>query len=230
LIPQSSVVRLSRWQQGNVDLAEMSTSTLGNLIRITPLELADLPPHPSISQEVEDSASPPSDSRLLDFVRAILDEASIFLSPSTFSNTFTPLSTKSSPPSTAPVDLYKREISSSELSSIKWSENQKVPRRAPAQCAHETWIARRSVHRNESSKTHEGSASWPEFVFGLKEQHSEHERDFTPSIYDAHHILDWNEQIRKLHPHTKDNEGAIEGKNGARYTDITMESQSPSPP
>jgi len=202
----------------------MSAAALGNLVRITPLELSDLPPHPSIPQDVEDSNPPSSDSRLRTFVLAVLDEASIFLSSSTFSNTFTPLSTKPSSPSTAPVDLYKREVSSSEISSIRWSENQNVPRRAPAQRAGETWSARRSLHKNESSKTQEGSASWPEFVFGLKEQHSKHEQDFTPTIYDAHHILDWNEEIRKLYHHNTDSEAGMESETGTRYTDITMES------
>ncbi|ERF77116.1 hypothetical protein EPUS_07657 [Endocarpon pusillum Z07020] len=202
----------------------MSTSALGNLVRIVPLELSDLPPHPSIPQQSQAaSTTTPSDSRLITFLLAILDEASTFISPSTFSTTFTSLSTKSSPPSASPVEVYKREISASDVSSIQWSANQRVPREPPAKVEDENWFARRSVHKNEPSKTSEGSASWSEFVFGLKEQHSKHEQDFTPTLYDAHYVLDWNEEIRNLPKQGGTNEDWIEGENGIRYTDITME-------
>lgn len=205
----------------------MSTSQLGNLVRIVPLELSDLPAHPSIPQLPQaNSTTTSSDSRLLIFLLAILDEAATFISPSTFSTTFTSLSTKPSPPSISPVELYKREIPASEISSIRWSENQKFTRKPPAKVQDENWFARRSVHKNESSKTSEGTASWSEFVFGLKEQHSKHEQDFTPQLYDAHYILDWNEEIQKLLKDGGTSEGQIEGEYGVRYTDITMESTS----
>ena len=203
----------------------MSTSPLGNLVRIAPLELSDLPPHPSIPQQSQvDSTTTSSDSRLLTFLLAILDEASTFISPSTFSTTFTSLSTKSSSPSTSPVEVYKREIPASEVTSIRWSEIQRVPRKPPAKVEDENWFARRSVHKNESSKTSDGTASWEELIFGLKEQHSKHEQDFTPTLYDAHHILDWNEEIRQLRKQGSTGEDWIEGELGVRYKDITMES------
>lgn len=207
----------------------MSTEALGNLVRIAPLELSDLPPHPSIPQDAEDSTSPSSDSRLLSFLLTILDEASTFLSSSTFSNTFTRLSTKPSPPSNSPVELYKHEIPAVKISSINWSENQKYPRKTPVKVEDENWFARRSLHKNESSKTQEGTASWPEFVFGLKEQHSKHEQDFTPTSYDAHYILDWNEEIGKLRKQATMGEDWIEGETGVKYTDVTTESTSPIP-
>lgn len=128
----------------------------------------------------------------------MLDEASNFLSPSTFTTTFKYLSTKPSLPSNSLVELYKREIPTSELSSINWSEDQTIPRKNPVQIQDENWFARRSYHDDESSKTKGGSASFSEFAFGLKEQHSEHEQDFTPTLYDAHYVLDWNEEIKKV--------------------------------
>lgn len=203
----------------------MPSSALGNLVRIAPLRLSDLPSHPSIPRDPQpDSTSPSTGPHLLTFLRAILDEASIFLSPATFTTNFTYLSTKPSPPSTSPVELYKREVPASEQSSINWSENQKILRRKPLKLEDENWFARRSVHKNESSKTREGSASWPEFIFGLKDHHSKHEQDFTSTLYDAHYILDWNDEIRKLQEDRESGEPWIDGENGEKYTDITMES------
>jgi Protein of unknown function (DUF3074) len=201
----------------------MSTIPLGNLVRIVPLDLSELPPHPSIPQAGTTSTS--SDSHLLTFLLAILHEASTFLSPSTFTTTFTSLSKKPSPPSTSAVEVYKREIRSPEISSINWSENQKIPRKKPARVEDENWFARRSLHKNESSKTTDGCASWPEFVFGLKEQHSKHEQDFTPTLYHAQYVLDWNEEIKQLQEHRLSGEPWISGGNGERYTDVTMESE-----
>jgi Protein of unknown function (DUF3074) len=201
----------------------MSTIPLGNLVRTVPLNLSELPPLPSIPQAGTTSTC--SDSHLLTFLLAILHEASTFLSHSTFTTTFTSLSTKPSPPSASPVEVYKCEIPSTEISSINWSENQKIPRKKPPSVKDENWFARRSLHKNESSKTTDGSASWPEFVFGLKEQHSKHEQDFTPTLYDAHYVLDWNEEIKQLQEHRPGGEPWISGENDERYTDVTMESE-----
>jgi Protein of unknown function (DUF3074) len=206
----------------------MSSKSHGNLVHIVPLELSDLPHHPSFLRHAEPGASPQtSDTHLLTFLITILDEASAFLSPETFSTTFKSLSAKSSPPSVSPVELSKREIPSSEITSIDWSENQKVPRKKPAKVEDETWFARRSLHKNDSSKTNEGTASWQEFVFGIKEQHSKHEQDFTPTLYDAHYVLDWNDEVKKLEEADPSGEPGIEGENGKRYADVTMESTSP---
>ena len=205
----------------------MSAQPLGNLVRITPLDLNELPPHPAIPRENQPDSASPSDS-LLTFLLTIFDEASTFLSPSTFSTTFTSLSSKPSLPSITDVELYKREIPVSDLSTINWSENQTVPRKRPARLEGENWFARRSLHRNESAKKQEGTASWSEFVFGLKEQHSRHEQDFTPTIYDARHVLDWNDEIGKLpKKDTAAGEDWIESESGGRYRDVTMESTSP---
>ncbi|RMZ78233.1 hypothetical protein DV738_g4061, partial [Chaetothyriales sp. CBS 135597] len=64
----------------------------------------------------------------------------------------------------------------------------------------EHWFARRSQHANVSSKstTNPGHASWDEFVYGLRDNHSEHERDFTPTLYDARKVVDWSGQVAKL--------------------------------
>jgi hypothetical protein len=79
----------------------------------------------------------------------------------------------------------------------------------------EHWFARLSRHPNISSKEKKGSANWDEFVFGLRDQHSKHEYDFTPTLYDAHHIMDWNEEVRVL-----ENEGKL-----GPYSHATMSSK-----
>ncbi|EXJ79116.1 hypothetical protein A1O3_08617 [Capronia epimyces CBS 606.96] len=63
----------------------------------------------------------------------------------------------------------------------------------------EYWIARRSVHRDISSKdaTQPGHASWDEFVYGLRDNHSKHEADFTPTLYDAHRVADWTDMLHQ---------------------------------
>ena len=52
-------------------------------------------------------------------------------------------------------------------------------------------------------------------MFGLRDQHSKHEYDFTPTLYDAHHILDWNEEVQVLE---------TEGRLGP-YSHATMSSE-----
>jgi Protein of unknown function (DUF3074) len=203
----------------------MSTQPLGNLVRIAPLDLSELPPHPDIPKPAGSPPPTTDDSRLLTFILTILEEASTFLSPSNFTSTFTRLSTKSSPPSISSVDVFKREIPASEISTIPWSETQPVPRKAPSKIENENWFARKSLHYNKSSQEEEGSASWPEFVFGLKQQHSKHEQDFTPTLYDARYILDWNEETKRLKKFGDVGEGWIEGKGGVKYADVTMESE-----
>jgi hypothetical protein len=150
----------------------------------------------------------------LTFLRAILDEGSAFLNKSTLQSKFISQSSKSSPPSTSNVQILKRDIASSEMDRISW-DSPPVPRRKPRALGAEHWFARRSRHPNVSSKEKKGSASWEEFVFGLRDQHSKHECDFTPTLYDAHHILDWNEEVQ-----VREKEGRL-----GPYSHATMSSE-----
>ena len=185
------------------------SSTLGNLVRLTPLQLNELPAHPSIAQSASDDQRP----KLLSFLKAILDEGSSFLSKESLETTFNPASSKSSPPSTADVEVLKRDISAAAINDVSW-ETAPLPRQKPQlhQVGAEYWFARRSQHANVSSKEKQGSASWDEFVFGLRDDHSKHEFDFTPTLYDAHHILDWNDDIQVL-----ERDGTL-----TEYSHITM--------
>jgi Protein of unknown function (DUF3074) len=191
---------------------------LGNLVRLTPLLLNELPSHASLpNTPIKGSANNEAERprpALVNFLRAVLDEGGAFLSKHTFESTFTPQSSKSSPPSSTKVQILKRDIPSSEIEKISW-DGAPVPRGMPHAIETEHWFARRSRHPNISSKEKKGSANWDEFVFGLRDQHSKHEYDFTPTLYDAHHVMDWNEEIRVL-----ENEGKL-----APYSHATMSSK-----
>ena len=193
-------------------------ASLGNLVRLTPLLLDELPGHASIpSTPVKGSTNSEAERPrpvLVNFLRAILDEGAVFLSKPTFQSTFTPQSSKSAPPSTTKVRILKRDIPSSEIEKVSW-DGAPVPRRTPRAIEAEHWFARLSRHPNISSKEKKGSANWDEFVFGLRDQHSKHEYDFTPTLYDAHHIMDWNEEVRVL-----ENEGKL-----GPYSHATMSSK-----
>ena len=181
---------------------------LGSLVRLTPWHISELPPHSSLPSPAATTPRP----NVAKFILAMLDEGASFLEPSSFSSTFTHSSNKAASPSTADVEVHKRSIPISDLSSISWSAGP-INRNKPIAIEAENWFARRSVHDGVSSKDRKGSASWAEFVYGLRDEHSKHECDFTPTLYDAHHILNWNEQVHQLEA-----ENGFEG----RYSDLTM--------
>ncbi|KAJ9602552.1 hypothetical protein H2200_013095 [Cladophialophora chaetospira] len=83
----------------------------------------------------------------------------------------------------------------------------------------EHWFARKSVHKDLSSRdtTSPGNASWKEFIYGLRDNHSKHEEDFTPSLYDAYQVCNWDEQVKVL-----ESQGKIVGKDGKKYSCVTM--------
>ncbi|MCJ1431748.1 hypothetical protein MMC27_001103 [Xylographa pallens] len=181
-------------------MATLSTPPLGNLLRLHPLSLADLPSHPSLTNlsptnNSSSSASPkpPPRPSLTTFLTALLSEATTFVDH-TLPATFTVSSTsKTSPPAIAPVTLLKHTYAPSTLAAIPWRTSP-VPR-AVAPTSSEAWFARRSRHANARST---GTADWAEFDAGLREQHSEHERLYTPDVYDAHQVLDWDAETAGL--------------------------------
>lgn len=168
-----------------------------NLIRLAPLQLGDLPAHPVLP------LSKNSRPEVSAFLRTLLDDGTAFLDPSTFNQTFSHHSTKTSAPSAAPVETLTHTISASEISQIDWSSSSTsspVARSKPRACGAENWAARRSIHEDVSSKSTSkpGHASWAEFVFGLRDSHSVRELEFTPSLYDARLVVDWGEEVAAL--------------------------------
>lgn len=55
----------------------------------------------------------------------------------------------------------------------------------------EYWVCRRSVHVDAAE---EGTATWAEFEKGLRENHSENEMAYTPSVTAVEHLLEWPTQ------------------------------------
>jgi len=196
-------------------------SALGSLVRLTPLLLDELPAHPSIPDPSSTPSPPDPPLRprpdLSTFFRAVLDEGAAVVSPSALRANFTPAGSKSARPARSRVDVLKRDIPAAVIDQIAW-DSPPVPRPRPRVVGAEHWFVRRSRHENVSSRDQTGSASWEEFVYGLRDEHSKHEQDFTPTVYDARHVLDWNQAL-----------GALEkGGELGGYTHATM-SRKPSP-
>ncbi|KAL9006990.1 MAG: hypothetical protein Q9188_000278 [Gyalolechia gomerana] len=214
-------------------------ATLGNLVRLAPLDLDTLPPHPALELSVtrkrprraspEEAIAPETPQKatqavnesepstidvngrpnLGPFIKAVLDEAVTFID-STLPATFKPSSEKSSAPAAAKVQTLKREITGSELSNIAWLDS-KIPRDTPDRIDNmeEAWFARKSRHPNRQDK---GTARFSEFDYSLRVSHSEHEGEYTPDIFDTYKVLDWAVQ----------DDSTEEESNFADYKQITM--------
>ncbi|KAL2413062.1 hypothetical protein ABEF95_003845 [Exophiala dermatitidis] len=151
------------------------------------------------------------------FLTQLLSDGRAFLSPSTFSRRFKHHSSKKSPPAASPVEVLDWSVPASTLHKVQRSSSapaQKVSSSTPTSSNAkgapsipvsrltppsstldpEYWVARRSIHRDISSKstTQPGHASWAEFVFGLRDNHSKNECEFTPGLYDARCVVDWS--------------------------------------
>ena len=169
---------------------------LGNLVRILPLHINELPHHPSFESLVDSAGGNSSRSNerpaVISFVKEVLDQAIAFTDD--LPNTFKDGGLKSSPPAEARVRLLSREIGTADIQSIRWTQST-IPRsyssknKKPA----EAWFARKSQHVNRSEK---GTASVEEFDFALRQDHSKHEREYTPDVFDSYKVLDWDDQIK----------------------------------
>ena len=190
-------------------------SSLGNLIRLTPLSLHDTPYHPafadlptddSADKRRVDSTSTTGSAQqkharpsLRDFITAVLTEANTFIDnvPTTFRSVST---TKKSKPAVAPVELLERTITSDELGRVPWDTSLMKRNIDKAELAKEknkgeAWFARRSRHANINEP---GSANWTEFDSGLRAEHSKHEEMYTDGVYDSYRVLDWDGETKGI--------------------------------
>ncbi|KAI8632110.1 hypothetical protein F5Y19DRAFT_423347 [Xylariaceae sp. FL1651] len=157
----------------------MSTeSDLGPLVRRWGLPVKQLP-----------SATAGADE-LKPFVLSILKEALPFIdsaAPRTSSTDTKKLwkskGDKSSPDSTAKVQVLERVISAKELQTVasKYGIKSKVEE--------ETWAARLSVHEDAAKK---GTASWDEFDHSFRLDHGKTEMAFTPDVIGANEAQRWD--------------------------------------
>lgn len=180
-----------------------SAAILGNLVRLAPLHLSELPAHPALTAQSSVAKGLPSGSQspgdagpassgrpqLLPFVKELLDQATGFVDD-VVPRTFSEANEKRSSPAAAKVKVLKRELDAQQLSQIIWATG-KIPRqvRPPSELRGEAWFARRSCHANQSQQ---GTASLAEFELALLVDHSEHEQEYTPDVYDARHVLTWD--------------------------------------
>ena len=191
---------------------------LGNLVRLLPLHLNELPAHQAFESPANDPAlnrnnSPVERPNLISFIEEVLDQATMFVDD-TLSATFKDGGLKSSPPSIAKVKLLSRSIESTNFQSVPWI-NSSIPRNwstngtKPA----EHWFARRSLHASQSG---DGTADLTEFDWGLRHDHSVHEQEYTPDVFDSYKVLDWDDQIKNAVAH---------GASIDNYKDLSMSSK-----
>lgn len=144
------------------------------MLRLPPHPFSSLPPHANLAEGDEVEASRPG---LEDFLHSILTETQTFTTQ-TIPQTFTPdPKLRASPPSTAKVQL---------LTTNKKNKDGKEG---------EYWVCRKSIHANAAQR---GTATWTEFEDGLRQNHSENEMAYTPSVAAVEHLVQWpvQEEVR----------------------------------
>lgn len=189
-------------------------STKAPMIRLAPIPLSSLPNHPSF--ETDHLNTRPD---LVRFALTLLDQGRALVQPTEFNLHFKSHSWKPSPPSENEVEILSTSVGASNLAKIPWSSDQ-VLRPEPTKLEDEFWYARRSNHHSPSAKrSAPGTASWNEFIYGLRDQHSKHEFDFTPTIYDAKLICEWNDELNRL---LSDLPAQQTSSKQPRYTHATM--------
>jgi len=153
-----------------------------DLIQMRALTPSELPPHPSLSNET-------SAVTLAAFASSLLTQGSAFLTTElgaggSFRAQGRP---RASGGSAAQVQVYAFE------------------RRRPGGGARpEPWFARVSRHEAAARR---GCASLAEFDFGLRQDHSRHEGDYTPDVFDANVVLEY---------------GAVEGVPGWESVEVSV--------
>jgi hypothetical protein len=139
----------------------MSTTSY---LRLKPLPFSSVPPHPSVTQNTEYHQQP----ELNTFLTTVLTEAQTLITTTIPQHFKQDRKLRSSAPSSAKVQLS----TSTGGSGVE-----------------DYWVCRKSIHTDSSTK--KGSASWAEFEKGLRENHSENEMDYTPSVASVEHLVKW---------------------------------------
>lgn len=151
-----------------------NSATLGPRLRLRRLSPAELPAHPELAEQQSGAPDPKA------FAGEVLTEAKDFMTSYWPQKFKVKSAAKKSPPSTAPVEVLTKDVTSAEI-----PQNARLPG-APDT---ESWFARTSVHVN---KRETGTAAWDEFEGYLLDNHSLNEKEYTPNVYDANKVLDWD--------------------------------------
>ena len=200
---------------------------LGNFLRLHPVHTNELPDHPALNSLINgpkgkqaSNGSTPTNGAitrpdLRQFVTHILTESSYFLDEAVL-KTFANKGERKSPPSYNGVELLTHTYTQQEMEAVPW-RSADVPRQwssggpKPA----ENWFGRRSRHANHSE---DGTATFSEFDYGLRYQHSEHEMAYTPDVYDCHEVLNYNMELQD----SMELDGAIRCGGSVGFTDVRM--------
>lgn len=153
-------------------MSKIGGKSLGSLVRLRTLSPSQLPAHPDLAS-LQGSEQP----EIHTFITDILNEASSFMTDYLPAHFSIKDRSKSSPPAKATVQLLAHQISAQDLGSGY---------------ADEAWFARTSLHEN---KKETGTATWDEFEAGLFDDHSIHESEYTPDVFDAHKVLSWHDKL-----------------------------------
>ena len=89
------------------------------------------------------------------------------------------------------IHIYQRRVKQPELVQIQWGAGptpRPIPEPKSKGIKGETWSARVSEHEDSQSK---GTATFLEFVAGLKKEHAAHEQEYTPDISETYKVLQW---------------------------------------
>lgn len=196
---------------------------LSKWIRLTPIPVTALPRHPDIHKNTEEGQAPPTEgsSELALFLEEVLTQAQSFVdgldseSPrkdgvwqSKSNKSFTMKShwkDRSRPSTTSvPIETLACHLSTNTLKNIpgyseRWDSKE------------EDWFARRSIHENISRA---GSATFQEFKFGIKDDHSKHEAEYTDDLCQWKHVLQY----------------PLDGVSVPNYSELEMYSMSAFPP
>ena len=146
-----------------------------SIIHQSPRPFSSLPHHAAL-----DDAGPSGERPdLRAFLHAALTEAQTFLDVSIPHSFKASSKARASPPSSAKVQLFTRLVRATDQD----PDQAGPPRRD------EFWVCRRSVHVDSARE--DGTASWDEFRAGLRDNHSENEMDYTPSLTAVLSLLEW---------------------------------------
>lgn len=174
---------------------------LGSLIRLCLRSSEQLPYHALLHSRphITDDLNPPITDKdgaelyeqpsLEAFLKEILNEATQFMDD--LPSTFLEGNLKSLPPPIADVRSLSRAIPRAQLAEIPPKHTPAIRLGSPhaASKTGETWFARRSRHLNQKQ---DGTADFHEFSYGIRIEHSEHERDYSPNVCGAVKIVEWD--------------------------------------
>lgn len=155
-------------------MSTIGGQSYGHLVRLRALNPTQLPAHADLAP-LQTSASALPELEL--FITDILNEASSFMTDYLPQHFAIKEKSKTSPPAKATIQLLAHEIPAHQL--------------GPG-ANDEFWFARTSLHEN---KKEPGTANWNEFEAGLLDDHSIHEQQYTPDVFDAHKVLSWDAKL-----------------------------------